>query len=137
MAAGLLPEGPARITHILVDEFQDINPLDLALILKVAELHRSALILVGDDDQAIFEWRGSAPEFILAPERHLGRAFSTYVLEKNYRCPRNIVVKSARRIAHNRHRVEKAMHPVSTVDAQIQLYRGTTFLDSVEHVKQE
>lgn len=137
LAAGNLPEESERITHILIDEFQDINPLDLALILKVAELNRSTLTIVGDDDQAIFEWRGAAPDFILEPERHLGRTFSTHILEKNYRCPRNIVVKSARLISHNTRRVDKAMHPAATADAQIQLYPGDTFLDSVEHVLEE
>ena len=134
IAAGTVPAEDERITDILVDEFQDINPLDLALILKIADVNQSALTLVGDDDQAIFEWRGAAPEFILDPERHLGRPFATYILEKNYRCPRNIVQKSARLIAHNERRVDKAMHPVSTTDAEIALYPGATFLDSVEHV---
>lgn len=131
----LAPE--ERISHILVDEFQDINPLDLALILTIAELNQSALTIVGDDDQAIFEWRGAAPDFILAPERYLGRSFATYILEKNYRSPRNIVQKSARLIAHNKRRVVKTMHPVSTVDADIGMYAGDTFLDSVENVLAE
>lgn len=131
----LAPEG--RISHILVDEFQDINPLDLALILTIAELNQSALTIVGDDDQAIFEWRGAAPDFILEPDRYLGRSFATYILEKNYRSPRNIVLKSARLIAHNKRRVVKAMHPASTVDANIGMYTGDTFLDSVENVLAE
>ena len=53
--------GAARYNHILVDEFQDINPLDLELIKAVALRNRSTLTIVGDDDQAIFEWaRGDA-----------------------------------------------------------------------------
>ncbi|MDQ0509572.1 3'-5' exonuclease [Ancylobacter amanitiformis] len=136
-AAGAPSPGADRITDILVDEFQDINPLDLALILQVAQLNQSALTIVGDDDQAIFEWRGAAPDFILEPDRHLGRRFATYVLEKNYRCPRNIVQKSARLIGHNIRRVDKAMHPVSTVDAEIAIYPGATFLDSVQNVLAE
>ncbi|MBB3771995.1 DNA helicase-2/ATP-dependent DNA helicase PcrA [Angulomicrobium tetraedrale] len=136
-AAGAPSSGADRITDILVDEFQDINPLDLALILQIAQLNQSALTIVGDDDQAIFEWRGAAPDFILEPDRHLGRRFATYVLEKNYRCPRNIVQKSARLIRHNIRRVDKAMHPVSTVDAEIAIYPGATFLESVQNVLAE
>ncbi|KUM27283.1 hypothetical protein AU467_02560 [Mesorhizobium loti] len=127
LAAGNLPAPGARITDILVDEFQDINPLDLALIMKVADLNQSALTIVGDDDQAIFEWRGAAPDFILEPDRHLGRSFKTYILEKNYRSPRNIVEKSARLIAHNKRRVTKNMHAVSIVEAQTFMYSGQTF----------
>ncbi len=56
----------------MVDEFQDINPLDIALIKGIAQRHRATLTIVGDDDQAIFEWRGATPEYILHPEQYLG-----------------------------------------------------------------
>jgi DNA helicase-2/ATP-dependent DNA helicase PcrA len=135
--AGMAMAKGTSITQILVDEFQDINPLDLSLIMSVAELNQSALTIVGDDDQAIFEWRGAAPDFILEPDRHLGRHFATYILEKNYRSPRNIVGKSARLIAHNKRRVAKTMHPVSTTDAVVDMHRGATFLDSTENVLSE
>ncbi len=137
LSAGHEIASGSRITDILVDEFQDINPLDLSLIMTVAELNRAALTIVGDDDQAIFEWRGAAPDFILDPDRHLGRRFATYILEKNYRSPRNIVRKSARLIAHNKRRVAKAMQPVSTVDAVVDMHSGETFLDSIENVLAE
>lgn len=137
LASGEALPPERRISQILVDEFQDINPLDLALILTIAQLNQSDLTIVGDDDQAIFEWRGAAPDFILEPDRYLGRSFATYILEKNYRSPRNIVQKSARLIAHNKKRVAKAMHAVSALDADIAMYAGSTFLDSVERVLDE
>lgn len=137
LAAGKKSIGGERISEILVDEFQDINPLDLSLILTIAELNKAALTIVGDDDQAIFEWRGATPEFILEPDRHLRRSFATYILEKNYRSPRNIVQKSATLIAHNRRRVAKAIHPVSTTDAVVDMHPGDTFLDTVENVLAE
>ncbi|WP_137113361.1 ATP-dependent helicase [Mesorhizobium sp. GR13] len=137
LAAGQEVASEARISEILVDEFQDINPLDLRLILTIAELNKAALTIVGDDDQAIFEWRGATPDFILEPDRHLGRPFATYILEKNYRSPRNIVHKSAQLIAHNHRRVAKAVHSVSTTDAVVDMHTGDTFLDSVENVLEE
>jgi DNA helicase-2/ATP-dependent DNA helicase PcrA len=137
IAEGRRPEGDAAITHILVDEFQDINPLDLALILTIADLNGSRLTIVGDDDQAIFEWRGAAPDFILYPEQHLRRNFSTQILTRNYRCPRNIVEKSARLIAHNKRRESKEMIPVSTVDAQIDRLHGETFLHTTQRITEE
>ena len=99
--------GAARYDHILVDEFQDINPLDLALIKVIAERHQSTLTIVGDDDQAIFEWRGASPEYILKPQRYFGTPFRDYLLETNYRSPTNIVTHSQNLIAHNRNRVNK------------------------------
>lgn len=98
---------PTRYHHILVDEFQDINPLDLALIDKIAKANRATLTIVGDDDQAIFEWRGASPKFILEPELHFGREFKTYTLQVNYRSPRNVVYHSQKLISHNANRVPK------------------------------
>lgn len=72
--------GAARYNHILVDEFQDINPLDLQLVKVLAERNQATLTIVGDDDQAIFEWRGASPEYILHPETYLGASFADYVL---------------------------------------------------------
>lgn len=137
IVAGKASDPEARISDILVDEFQDINPLDLALLLTIAKLNQASLTIVGDDDQAIFEWRGAAPDFILDPDRHLGRPFATYILESNYRSPRNIVQKSARLISHNKRRVAKTMRPVSGQDADIAMFMGETFLDSVENVLAE
>ena len=99
--------GAARYDHILVDEFQDINPLDLALIRAIVERNQSTLTIVGDDDQAIFEWRGASPEYILRPEQYFGTQFKNYQLGINYRSPRNIVSHSQKLIARNRNRVAK------------------------------
>lgn len=131
---GRHPAPEARLTHVLVDEFQDINPLDLELILAIAALNDAKLTIVGDDDQAIFEWRGAAPDFILDPNEQLGRPFETHILEMNYRCPRNIVTKSAELIAHNKRRENKRMVPVSTVDAEIVRLHGDSFLTTTNDV---
>lgn len=101
--------GVARFAHILVDEFQDINPLDLALIRTIADRHQASLTIVGDDDQAIFEWRGATPEYILNPEDYLAAEFETVTLETNYRSPRNIVEHSQNLIQRNKRRVPKAV----------------------------
>lgn len=99
--------GAARYDHILVDEFQDINPLDLSLIKAIVERHQSTLTIVGDDDQAIFEWRGASPDFILQPQQYFGSQFRDYQLETNYRSPRNIVDHSQQLISNNQNRVAK------------------------------
>ena len=64
---GAFLSGAAGYSHILVDEFQDINPLDLALVRAIADRNRATITIAGDDDQAIFEWRGASPEYILEP----------------------------------------------------------------------
>ena len=110
------PTGVARYDHIMVDEFQDINPLDMALVKVITDRHRATLTVVGDDDQAIFEWRGATPEYILRPERYLGRAFVDYHLEINYRTSKNIVEHSQNLIRRNKNRVDKNVRAVNDVD---------------------
>jgi DNA helicase-2/ATP-dependent DNA helicase PcrA len=113
---------PNRFHHVLVDEFQDINPLDLALIDLIVKAHDASLTIVGDDDQAIFEWRGASPEFILEPEAHFERRFTSHTLEVNYRSPRNIVHHSQKLIAHNKRRVSKIVRGLPTnQDARIEI----------------
>ncbi len=105
--------GVARFHHILVDEFQDINPLDLELIKTLAHRHRATITIVGDDDQAIFEWRGATPEYMLSPDEYFDAPFRTFLLGVNYRSPRNIVEQSQLLIRCNSRRVDK---PVAAVE---------------------
>ncbi len=101
------PKGVTQYDHIMVDEFQDVNPLDLALIKELTIWHNANLTLVGDDDQAIFEWRGASPEYILKPNIYFDRTFENFNLAVNYRSPENIVEHSQSLIRFNHNRVEK------------------------------
>jgi DNA helicase-2/ATP-dependent DNA helicase PcrA len=124
-----------KFDHILVDEFQDINILDMNLLKAIAKGHRTNLTIVGDDDQAIYEWRGASPEFILGPDRFLGSKFETYVLEKNYRSPRNIVEHSQSLIKHNKQRVEKSVSAANANNAHISVQRVPNLEASVQYVR--
>lgn len=113
-------------THILVDEFQDINILDLYFVSQIVLITKAALIIVGDDDQCIYEWRGCTSQFMQKPDlffQHLlGKdSFEKIVLEKNYRCPRNIVIHSEKLIRQNHRRVEKQMIPMREENANIKV----------------
>ena len=110
----------------MVDEFQDINPVDLFFRSALRERHQATLTLVGDDDQTIFEWRGATPKYILDPGQYIldcgeKLEFQTYVLSRNYRSPSNIVDMSQRLIAHNKERVTKQVVPVNTNYAKIDI----------------
>lgn len=126
--------GIHRYHHILVDEFQDVNPLDLDLLKKIGTLNKAKLCIVGDDDQAIYEWRGATPKFILQPEKFLGYDLKTYVLERNYRSPANIVETSQTLIRHNRNRVEKSVSAVSTDMAYIDVVTRPDLQSSVDYI---
>lgn len=127
--------GAARYHHVMVDEFQDINPLDLSLIKLIAERNDASLTIVGDDDQAIFEWRGATPKFILSPSDYFGVGFTDHLLEVNYRSPRNIVDFSQRLIAHNEQRVAKPVVPVeSSPNAIVELKQMDHIHEQLEFV---
>ena len=124
--------GAARYHHILVDEFQDINPLDLFLMKAVTAVNKAALTLVGDDDQAIYEWRGASPEFILNPDTHIGGKYDTCILARNYRSPKNIVTLSQKLIANNLRRVPKKVLANSNDDAFIQIRKYASIADAID-----
>lgn len=110
---------PNRYHHIMVDEFQDINPLDLCLIQELVLVNSSSLTIVGDDDQAIYEWRGATPRFILNPDEFFGVKFETCTLGTNYRSPSNILLHSQKLISHNINRVPKNVKSVVDASAEI------------------
>lgn len=126
--------GAAAYSHVLVDEFQDINPLDLSLIRAIVDRSRASLTVTGDDDQAIFEWRGASPEYILRPHRFLDRRFVTHKLGVNYRSPANIVDHSQRLIRYNRRREAKAVSAAQNATARIMVRRISDFSEAIEAV---
>lgn len=96
----------SRFTEIIVDEFQDINRLDFALIQLLAE--RSALVVTGDDDQAIYGFRGCSPDYIINLQQAIGRKVMPFELAINYRNPANLVQHADRLIRHNVYRIPKS-----------------------------
>lgn len=113
--------GSSRYHYILVDEFQDINPLDMQLLKAIASSNRAKLTIVGDDDQAIYEWRGATPEFILDPDKYIGERYLTCILETNYRSPKNIVEMSQKLIGCNQRRVKKNVKAIKNENASIEV----------------
>lgn len=95
-----------RYDEVIVDEVQDINPLDADLIKAIAG--QATLVLTGDDDQAIYEFRWASPRFLIDPDAYFGRRFRTLELSLNYRCPPAILKHALPLIAHNTERVPKA-----------------------------
>ncbi|MBI5386115.1 MAG: ATP-dependent helicase [Verrucomicrobia bacterium] len=79
----------AKLKHLMVDEYQDINPAQEVLI---QELHKrsSTLFVVGDDDQAIYAWRGADVSNIIDFGNRYP-ACSRYTLAKNFRSTKAIV----------------------------------------------
>ena len=71
-----------RFSHVLVDEYQDVNSLQAQIVDQIASNHQ--VMAVGDDAQCIYTWRGADLDQILSfPERHPGAKI--YKIETNYR----------------------------------------------------
>ena len=91
--------------HILVDEVQDIDPLQWQIINMLCKLSGASLFVVGDIDQSIYAFRGAVPGYLLAHEKE----FDIYRLETNYRSVDKIVYAANSLIRYNKDRFEKDM----------------------------
>ena len=96
-----------RFSYILIDEFQDINPLQYETMKLLSG--NGNLFAVGDDDQAIYGFRGSDPFMMKQFERELGA--EVVRLSVNYRCSGRITEAAGRFISHNRNRFPKEIVP--------------------------
>lgn len=96
----------SRFSHILIDEFQDINPVQYD-ILKQLACKPYNVFAVGDDDQSIYGFRGSRPALMRRFEEdfHAERM----LLDINYRCGRKIIDASLAVIGENRDRFVKVL----------------------------
>jgi DNA helicase-2/ATP-dependent DNA helicase PcrA len=103
----LLRRWRAKTAHLLVDETQDVDrtQLRLALLLAAPE---NRIFLVGDDDQTIYGWRLADVRRVLALSEDLP-GLRRIDLTVNYRCPRPVVERAVRLVAHNDERFVKTI----------------------------
>jgi DNA helicase-2/ATP-dependent DNA helicase PcrA len=96
-----------RFEHVLVDEFQDTNPVQYRLLRLLAGA-RGNVCVVGDDDQAIYRWRGADVENILGFERDFPGA-RVVKLERNYRSTKTVLDAAHAVISRAARRREKRL----------------------------
>jgi ATP-dependent DNA helicase Rep len=90
----------AAATHLLVDEYQDINAGQFELIQTLSAGQEKGLFVVGDDDQSIYSWRGGSPLFIRNFEEHFGEGARVESLLHSRRCHRKVLEGSLRVVEH-------------------------------------
>ncbi|SFP90686.1 DNA helicase-2 / ATP-dependent DNA helicase PcrA [Lachnospiraceae bacterium XBB1006] len=95
-------------SHYMVDEFQDVNAMQLRLLWLLSEQTKNVMV-VGDDDQAIYGFRGSMPG-IFREFENLYPGCRTCYLSTNYRSHTEIMTKAQGLISHNQGRYEKIIH---------------------------
>src|SRR5438445_1232755 len=106
-AAGTRGAIPARWDYLLVDEFQDVNPVQYDLLKRLAAPHGN-FFAVGDDEQSIFTWTGADPYVLVRFARDYG-IDRPVVLDKNCRCSRQIFETARRVLAQNPQLFEKQL----------------------------
>lgn len=95
-----------QYTHLICDEYQDTNKIQEEIINKIWGDSQNNCV-VGDDDQSIYHWRGTRPEYLVNFENRYPKV-TTFRMQKNFRAPKRIVSIANRIISHN-NRVKKQM----------------------------
>jgi DNA helicase-2/ATP-dependent DNA helicase PcrA len=124
-----------RFKHILVDEFQDTNPLQYRW-LKLLAGKDNALFAVGDDDQSIYAFRGAN----VGNMQELLRDFhveSVIKLEQNYRSHANILDAANALIANNSNRLGKNLWTAESGGEQLRVYEAPTDVDEARFIVEE
>ncbi|QWA11566.1 DNA helicase II [Sodalis ligni] len=121
-----------RFRNILVDEFQDTNRIQYAWIRLLAG-DQGNVMIVGDDDQSIYGWRGAQVENI---QRFLDDfpGAQTVRLEQNYRSTSNILTAANALIAHNGSRLGKNLWTEDAAGEPISIYCAFNELDEARFV---
>ena len=99
----------AAFEHVLVDEYQDIEPAQELLVRMLAAPHDD-LFAVGDEDQTLYGWRRASVHRMIDLDASYP-ALRRVALEHNYRCTPEVIAASAALIAHNRLRFAKSIKP--------------------------
>jgi DNA helicase-2/ATP-dependent DNA helicase PcrA len=132
---GVLAEERRRVRHLLIDEYQDTNSAQDALVKRLGE-GADSLAAVGDEDQAIYRWRGAEVEHILRFEEDYPGA-RVIALERNYRSTDKILVAAGGLVSHNRRRREKRLKAARGAGAAVRIWRFDEDRAEVEAVARE
>lgn len=134
--AEVLEKYQDRFLHVLVDEYQDVNFAQYSLVHQLSAKHRN-IVVVGDDDQSIYAWRGADVKLILKfgsdyPDAKIVK------LERNYRSTKTILSAANSVISHNRSRADKTLWtenekgvPISLISAGTERDEGMMIADRI------
>ena len=126
-----------KYNHVLIDEFQDVSPIDFRLTKPLSE----NFFVVGDDDQAIYGFRGGNSEIML--NFHNQGNVQEYKITRNYRSTSTIVEHSKTLIEYNTSRISKNLHaknparpPIKVLETTQETVKSTFLREFAEPVCQ-
>ncbi|NLD91235.1 MAG: UvrD-helicase domain-containing protein [Fibrobacter sp.] len=111
-----------RFVYVSIDEFQDTNAVQMKLAALLA-LPQNNIMVVGDDDQGIYSWRGAEIENILSFSTKFKKC-TTVILDKNYRSTHQIFAAAHSVVSNNRVRKHKEITAVAGEGDPIMHYKG-------------
>lgn len=106
-----------RLEYIMIDEFQDIDGLQYALMEVLCAYHKN-LFVVGDPDQTIYTWRGANTKYLMEFDQHFPGT-KTILMNTNYRSTPNILRAANALIEKNKRRIPKELHAVKAEGAAV------------------
>lgn len=123
----------ARYKEIIVDECQDISRLDALLLYHIVG-PECTLILAGDDDQSLYEFREANSAYLRDAKRYFNREFETIDLNLNYRTPQDILQPALALIDHNHERLPKSPSSAVLNPGTIDVLRAASESELVTNV---
>ncbi len=138
----VLKEYQNKYKYILIDEFQDTNYAQFKLTLELAKGHRN-IVVVGDDDQSIYKWRGASLSNILKFENEFPE-HKKILLTNNYRSSKNILNTSYDLIQNNnpdrleaKSQLNKKLLSNNDFNDNVEVHHFPTFIDESIFVSEE
>jgi DNA helicase-2/ATP-dependent DNA helicase PcrA len=111
-----------KFKYVLIDEFQDTNPLQYAIVKRIADVFQN-ITVVGDDAQSIYGFRGATIDNILNFSKDFPD-LSVFKLEQNYRSTQHIVTAANKLIAKNKNQIKKEIWTSNNEGEKIKVVRA-------------
>lgn len=121
-----------KYTYFSVDEFQDTNKLQYDIIKLLASKTRN-LLIVGDEDQSIYGWRGANIDNIFNFTREF-KDVKIFKLEQNYRSTKKILERANKIIKNNKNRLDKNLYTENEEGTDVYYYPAMTETDEADFV---
>ncbi|QCU89337.1 DNA helicase Rep [Thiomicrorhabdus sediminis] len=133
--AEILQKWQNRVRYLLVDEYQDTNAAQYALVKQLVGV-QARFTVVGDDDQSIYAWRGAQPENLVLLKEDFP-SLKLIKLEQNYRSSNRILQSANTLIANNPHVFEKTLWSEMGMGDHLRVIACASETQEVERVVSE
>ena len=121
----------SRYEFVVVDEYQDVNKAQ-DMMLQFLDERSQNMMVIGDDDQTIYEWRGARPDFIRS--KLSDNSWTTYRLSRNFRSSPGPVILAAQVIEKNNNRADKKMMPMMPFTGKLDIRRFHSIRDQANEI---